>query len=88
MISRLVLKKRMLTYNNIIETSVISSLDIALAAPRKYSFDFLDGRRKRSRNDKLQYYQHKSNNRVSHYMYSGREDDNLMYQCATLHIRK
>ena len=35
-----------------IETSIISRLDIALAAPKKQSFDFLDERGKRSRNDK------------------------------------
>ena len=34
-----------------IETSIISRLDIALAAPKKQSFDFLDERGKRSRND-------------------------------------
>ena len=35
-----------------IETSKISRLDIALAAPKKQSFDFLAERGKRSRNDK------------------------------------
>ena len=35
-----------------IETSIISRLDIALAAPKKQSFDFLDERGKRSTNDK------------------------------------
>ena len=35
-----------------IETSIISRLDITLAAPKKQSFDFLDERGKRSRNDK------------------------------------
>ena len=35
-----------------IETSIISRFDIALAAPKKQSFDFLDERGKRSRNDK------------------------------------
>ena len=35
------------------ETWKIYGLDIALAAPRKSSFDFLDERRNRSRNDNL-----------------------------------
>ena len=42
-------------------TSIIYRLDIALAAP-KTSFDFLDERKKRSRNDKLGG-QHESYNR-------------------------
>ena len=36
-----------------IEPSIISGLDIALAAPRKTLFDSLDERRKRLRNDNL-----------------------------------
>ena len=67
-----------------IETPITSRLDIALAAPRKTSFDFLDERRKRSRNDKL---------------LSTRRQQTCppllphrrLYrdvQCATLHIRK
>ena len=53
-------------------TSKIYRLDIALAAPKKQSFDFLDERKKRSRNDKLAD-QHESNNRVRHC--SCRDDD-------------
>ena len=45
-------------------TSIIYRLDIALAAPKK-SFDFLDERKKRSRNDKLSG-QHESYSRVRH----------------------
>ena len=47
-------------------TSIIYRLDIALAAPKKKPFDFLDERKKRSRNDKLAG-QHESYNRVRHY---------------------
>ena len=54
-------------------TSIIYRLDIALAAPKK-SFDFLDERKKRSRNDKLAD-QHDSNNRVRH---CSREDDDIV----------
>ena len=46
-------------------TSIIYRLDIAIAAPKKKSFDFLDERKKRSRNDKLAG-QHESYDRVRH----------------------
>ena len=68
-----------------IETSVISSLDIPSAAPRKKTrLIFLMSAEKcrETRN----YYQHESNNRARHC--SSRDDDSVTYQCATLHIRK
>ena len=68
-----------------IETSIISSLDITLAATRKKTcLIFLMSAEKGW--ETTNYYQHESNNRVCHCF--SRDADIMMYQCATLHIRK